>query len=344
MPVSRRPLLVTGAAGFIGSHLVRAACGAGWTVSALDRRQVGPVPPGVGTAQQDVGDHRVLARIRSGQFAAVLHHAAISDTLEDRWDLLRETNVELPLALARACARSGTRFVYASSSGVYGRIRSKVPVAEPSVYDRQVCTGPLNPYARSKLMLDERIAGLSTSLEYIGLRYTNVFGPGEQHKGAMASILSQMLHRTATDQAIELFNDTLAARRDYLPVEAAAAAVLHLVTADVPSGVYNLGSGHAVSFAEVLRWCAQLRPDGRLQVLLVPNPVSDRYQYFTCADTTALRSVLPGLPRIALDDVRDAASALYQSFRPQRPKPASGTPGQTVGQRRHTHEHQFDIV
>ncbi|WP_082456788.1 MULTISPECIES: NAD-dependent epimerase/dehydratase family protein [Frankia] len=310
-------VLVTGAAGFIGGHLAAACHADGWEVTAVDRRAAGPLAEGaVPIIQADAADPALLIRIRSGEFAAVLHQAAVSNTLADRWDLLQDVNVDVPLQLAGACEVSATRFVYASSSSVYGSVFRRVPVPEQAVDDRALTSGPLNLYARSKLLLDQRMQRFTGRMSWTGLRYTNVFGPNEDHKGAMASILWQLLHATACGRRIDLFSDTLLAERDFLPVASLVDTVLHLLRSSIPSGVYNLGAGHAISFATILGWCAGLRDGGMVDLRLVPNPIPDRYQYWTCADMTALRGVLPRAAEVTSDQIRDAAGELYRSFVP----------------------------
>jgi nucleoside-diphosphate-sugar epimerase len=309
-------VLVTGAAGFVGTHLAAAGERHRWTVTAVDLRPV--LMGGVEALQLDAGDNKLLTRVGRGEFDAVLQQAAISDTLDDRRHALTETNVVVSLALARACARSGTRFVFASSGSVYGTVLRFEPVPEGAVGDVSWCTGPLNEYARSKLLLETQMGQLQEDLPWVGLRYTNVFGPGEQHKGRMASIISQMLRHAARGEPIRVFRDTLSACRDYLPVSLLVDTVAAIVEGSVPSGVYNLGSGHAISFAELLQWCAAFRGDDPTEVRLVPNPVASRYQRWTCADMGRLRSVLPGVPQISRDQVRDAAHVLYRSFLPAR--------------------------
>jgi ADP-L-glycero-D-manno-heptose 6-epimerase len=261
-------------------------------------------------------DPAIVARIASGEFFAVLHNAGISDTTEARWDLLEESNVQAPLRLASACAVSGTRFIYASSSSVYGAIRRLVPVPERGAGRREWCSGPLNHYARSKLLLDERMTALRQDSSWTGLRYTNVFGTGEEHKGRMACILTQLLRRAASTGQVELFSDTLRAARDYIPVACVADTIIHILENAVPSGVYNLGSGHATTFAEILQWCAELRDGAPLDVRLIRNSFAAGYQYWTCADMTALRCALPGVPRIAVSQLRQAATELYATFTP----------------------------
>ncbi|RSM45687.1 hypothetical protein DMB66_50620 [Actinoplanes sp. ATCC 53533] len=307
-------VLVTGAAGFIGRHLALACRSRGWSTTAVDLRPM--CLEDIETLESDARSDKLLARIGRGEFDAVLHQAAIADTLENRRSVLHGANVELPLALAGACARSGTRFVFASSSSVYGAVGRREPVPETAVGDADWCTGPLNEYARSKLLLEARMGQLGGDLPWVGLRYTNVFGAGEQHKGPMASIMSQILRQAAVFQPVTLFGDALTASRDYLPVSVLVDTVTRLATTGAPAGIYNLGAGHAVSFAEVLQWCAAFLEGRTLDARLVPNAVAGRYQRWTCADMSRLRAALPGAPEIGVDQVRDAAHLLFRSFQP----------------------------
>jgi ADP-L-glycero-D-manno-heptose 6-epimerase len=309
-------VLVTGAAGFIGSHIVRACHGAGYQVAAVDIR---PLPPGVrGLAHPvaDSADDAVLLRqLRAGRYSAVIHQAAITSTLEKDWELLREVNIRQPVALARVCADGGVPFIYASSHSVYGKIGRRVPVAEGAEYDPAICSGPVNLYARSKLALDEAMAALAgtSQLAWAGIRYTNVFGPGESHKGNMASIISQLLQKAALGLPITLFADTLDACRDYIPAEDVADTILLMLGHQVPAGLYNLGSGQPVSFAALLQWCAEFGGTDP-EVELVANPVQDAYQYWTCADLTRLEERLPGFRRTGAAGVRSAAERLFRRY------------------------------
>jgi ADP-L-glycero-D-manno-heptose 6-epimerase len=157
-------------------------------------------------------------------------------------------------------------------------------------------------------------------LHWLGLRYTNVFGCGEDHKGPMASILSQMLRRAADGRPLVLFDDTLHACRDFVPVDVVVDTVLSLLADErVAPGIYNLGSGVPISFATIVRWCASFA-GAELTVVLEPNPISSAYQYWTCADTSKLRASLPGRPMLTVADVRSAAGQLFEVFR-ARPRP-----------------------
>lgn len=224
-----RTVLVTGSAGFIGRHIVAACSRSGWAVTAVDRRDQRMHDGRAETIREDAAAPSLLDRVRDGEFAAVVHQAAITDTLADDTHLVVQENVCVPWRLAQACADSGTVFVYASSSSVYGNTAARRPIAETDVDNRSVCSGPLNLYAVSKLALDRAMSGRNDHLSWVGLRYTNVFGAGEEPKGSMASILSQVLRRAARRERIDLFDDTLHACRDYLPVAALTETVVRLL-------------------------------------------------------------------------------------------------------------------
>jgi ADP-L-glycero-D-manno-heptose 6-epimerase len=315
--VSRGAVLVTGAAGFIGAHTVRACRAAGWSVTALDIRETAAdLAESTAVVRAEADAPAVLADLRAGRYAAVVHQGAISNTLEQNWDRLRRVNVAQSLRLAEACARSGAVFLYASSHSVYGTIHQRLAVAEQDEDDPTVCTGPLNLYARSKLELDRAMTDrFGADAAWAGLRYTNVFGTGETRKGTMASIISQLLRDAARGHPLRLFADTLEAARDYVPVETVVGNVLRILDRGIPPGVYNLGSGHPVTFATLLRWCADFDDGVGLTVRLVPNPIPARYQYWTCADQAKLDAVLPDRPIATRADLQRAARRLYGHYR-----------------------------
>ncbi|MGI5438810.1 NAD-dependent epimerase/dehydratase family protein [Streptomyces shenzhenensis] len=314
-------VLVTGAAGFIGRHTVAAFHRAGWQVTAVDLR---PAPDHLGDRARwqhgDFASPALLAEIAAGRYATVVHQAGISDTRAPAGPELEETNTLGPLRLADACRTGGARLIYASSHSVYGTLHHRTPIVEDADTDSSRCSGPLNPYAASKLALDEQMrARHGTGLHWVGLRYTNVFGADEADKGPMASILSQLLRQAARTRQIRVFDDSLTAARDYIPVETVTATIVQLAKQPpVPAGVYNFGGGFAVSFAEVAQWCARLHREatGRpLVAELVPNPDTAAYQYFTCADMTALDKALPDRPTVSTVSVEARAAELFETFR-----------------------------
>ena len=315
-------VLVTGAAGFIGRHTVAAFHRAAHQVTAVDLR---PAPAHL-THQarwwrSDFADPALLAEIAASRFTTVVHQAGNSDTRAPAGPELDEINTRGPLRLADACRTGRARLIYASSHSVYGTLHHRTPIAEDAETDPSRCSGPLNPYAASKLALDQQMRTRhTTGLHWTGLRYTNVVGPDETDKGPMASILSQLLRQTAHTDHIRVFDDSLTAARDYIPVETVTTTIVQLATTrlPVPPGVYNLGAGCAISFAEIAQWCARLHREatGRpLHVELVPNPVASAYQYFTCADMTALDKVLPNRPTLSAAAIQARAAELFANFR-----------------------------
>lgn len=318
--MSADEILITGAAGFIGRHTVAAFQQAGHRVTALDLRE-GParLKDTACWVRSDFGAPAILADVAAGRYQTVVHQGAVSDTRVTASPDLDETNTVAPLRLADACQRSGTQLIYASSHAVYGTIYGHAPITETADEDRTRCSGPLNAYAATKLQFDRHMRlRRDTGLDWIGLRYTNVFGPDEHDKGPMASIIFQLLRQAAEAGRIRLFDDSLTAARDYIPVEAVAATIVQLASQPVTPGIYNLGAGQAVSFAQITQWCARWHRETRstpLELELIPNPVKSAYQYFTCADTGALDAELPDRPRLSAQDIEARAAELFRLFR-----------------------------
>ncbi|MGW4718211.1 NAD-dependent epimerase/dehydratase family protein [Nocardia sp. NPDC004260] len=311
-----RTVLVTGTAGFIGSHTAAGLHASGWTVTGVDIRPAGREPNRWEAIITDAADPALLARIGTGEFDVVVHQAAITDTLAPADERLEWSNSAVPHRIARACASSGTRLVYASSGAVYGVVRPGTACIESDADDRVRCSGPLNAYARSKLAMDQAMRRWARThgLDFVGLRYTNVFGPGEGPKGRMASILSQIVTTAAAGRPVSLFEDTLTAARDYLPVTLLVSTLVRLLDNPRVSGIYNLGSGVPVRFETLLGWCTEWA-GSPIPMIAVPNPVRDRYQYWTCADMRQLRSALPGLQPVSAETIRTYTRVLFDSAR-----------------------------
>lgn len=333
---SRPLILITGAAGFVGRHTTVAFHRRGYQITAVDLRPApGPLLDAASWRFQSFTAPELLVDVAAGRYDVVVHQAGISDTRAAAGPELDETNTVGVLRLADACRAGGARLIYASSHAVYGTLHQRLAIAENADADAARCSGPLNPYAATKLALDQQMrARHVTGLSWVGLRYTNVVGPDEADKGPMASILSQLLRQAAHTGRVRLFDDSLTAARDYIPVEVVAATIVQLAEHPVALGVYNLGSGVAVSFAELLQWCAYLRRVAErspLQIEMVPNPAPAAYQYFTCADNSALDAALPGRPTTSAGDIENRAATLFSVF--SRSNPGAGT----AARRAHSH-------
>lgn len=309
-------ILVTGTAGFIGSHIADrlASESVDINVTGVDIRA--PHPETQARFPTEVKPYReLLPRVSAGDFDVVVHQAAITDTLVRASPELSDVNVQGVGDLATACARSGTRLVFASSASIYGAMTSDHAARVGDEKDLTLCSGPLNPYGVSKMEAEHRLADVE-GLQFTAFRYTNVFGSGEESKGRMACILTQMTQRAIAGAGIDLFSDTLDASRDFVPVSRVVDAVTcaALDCQSVPSAiVYNLGSGVSIRFSELVEWLCTLAPGGRVRLNLIPNPVASRYQYRTNVCTRDMELALK-LPAISHADVFRAAERLARDF------------------------------
>ena len=295
-------ILVTGGCGFIGANLVVALNRQGADVSILDIREAHPLLGGFAGAMHraDVGE--VDDDFVHG-FDAVLHQAACTDTTVTDGAEMRERNVVPFRRLLSIAARTGTDLVYASSAAVYGN--SPVP--------HRVGAGerPLNAYGESKLEMDEiaraSIADGSPS-KIIGLRYFNVFGRGEDHKAHMASMITKLSFDMRAGRRPRLFRDG-EQRRDHVYVADVVAANLRALAAPrASSGIYNVGTGNAVSFNEVVA-TLNATLGTHLEAEYIENPHRG-YQDHTQADLTEARAVLGYQPAYdVVSAVRDYLAA-----------------------------------
>jgi ADP-L-glycero-D-manno-heptose 6-epimerase len=256
-------------------------------------------------------------------FDAVIHYAAITDTTVEPSEELYRINVRGSASLGWACATSNTRFIHASSASVYGLLEDPLRPAEVGdEVDRRRCTGPLNAYAESKLAADQALTAIA-NLDFLALRYTNIFGVGELSKGRTASILSQLLYQAATGSQLRLFSDTLTAARDFLPVSRVVASIVRaLGPRSDTHGIHNLGSGVSVRFSELIDWICTFETDVAREVALIPNPLADRYQYVTRVSQTETDELLGHTP-IRACDIREATRCLYEHY---QSLPLAGAP------------------
>lgn len=309
-------VLITGAAGFIGHHIGNrlASADRGISVTGVDLR--GPSPDVFPRFPIETKPYReILPRVLAGEFEVVVHQAAITDTRVDHSPVLHDVNVRGVDDLAVACSRSGTQLIFASSTSIYGAIASDYTAKVGDEESSALCSGPLNPYANSKLNAERHLAEVD-GLHFVAFRYTNVFGPGEGAKGRMACILTQMIRRATSGVEIDVFSDTLDASRDFVPVSRVVDTVARAVmeAPNYPNGlVCNLGSGTSIRFAEIVEWLCTVAPGGRIRLNLVPNPVASRYQYRTSVYTRDVEAIF-ALPILSQADVLNSASELAQSF------------------------------
>jgi len=302
-------IIVTGAAGFIGANLVRALNDRGETdIVAVDNltraekfRNLVDCELADFLDKADFRAHLARGAIRRPE--VVFHQGACSDTMESDGRYMLDNNFRYSLELLDWCQAQKVPFVYASSASVYGL----GPVyAEGRAHEK-----PLNVYGYSKFLFDQivrqRLGSLTAPV--IGLRYFNVYGPREAHKGRMASVAFHHFHQYRTDGKVRLFEGSHGyadgeQRRDFIHVDDAVAVNLHFRERPV-SGIYNVGTGRAQPFNDVaLSVVNALRAhDGKpplslaeaaaarcIEYVPFPEALRGKYQAYTQADLAQLRA------------------------------------------------------
>ena len=287
-------VLVTGSAGFIGAHVADTLRSRGHDVIGVDPRA--PAPRSFEDAVAPGGVERVV------------HLGAISSTLERDEGLLTRVNVELPQRIWRWCTEARVPLVYASSAAVYGM--------GAGGFDEDAPCEPLNGYARSKLAFDRwALAQEDAPPTWAGCRYFNVYGPGEEHKGAMASMVSKAFGDVAAGRATRLFRWGRQLR-DFVWVGDVVDATLWLLESDV-RGVVNVGTGRAETFEHVVSevWRSEgLEP--RIDWIDMPAELRDRYQSYTRSDPRKLRAAGYERPFLAPADGVEAHRRMAAAAEP----------------------------
>ncbi len=288
-------IIITGGAGFIGSNLVKGLNDAGF----VDLLVVDDLTDGTkfrNLADCEIADYmdkdRFIAAATDGgldaNVRAVFHLGACSTTTE--WDgrYMLDNNYEYSKRLLRACLQRHVPFIYASSASVYGM--------GPDFTEDPSNERPLNVYAYSKYLFDHYVRRLLSTAgsQIVGLRYFNVYGPREQHKGKMASVAYHLNTQLMEQNKVRLFMgcDGYAdgeQRRDFVYVGDTVAVKLWLLENTGVSGIFNIGTGRAQSFNDVARAVIHWHQRGEIEYIPFPEDLVGRYQSYTQADMRALR-------------------------------------------------------
>lgn len=313
---NRDTVLVTGGAGFIGSNIARAFVEDGFRVVVADWLETGP-------KWRNLADILLADVIRpeavpaylereGGRVAAVVHMGAISATTETDGDKIVTQNIRASLDLWDVCARKGLRFIYASSAATYGD--GSRGFADSESRADLMGLAPLNLYGWSKLMADRRFlsdveAGRPRPPQWAGLRFFNVYGPGEEHKGDMRSVIHKIYPTAVAGEPVTLFKSHDPAYadggqlRDFVYVADCVAVVRWLLGSPAVSGIFNVGTGTARSFADLARAVfAAAGTEAHIQYVDMPERIRGAYQYFTQADMSKLRAAGFTRPFTSLED------------------------------------------
>jgi ADP-L-glycero-D-manno-heptose 6-epimerase len=296
-------IVVTGGAGFIGSNLLAALEGRGDLV-VVDNLGQGDMWRNI--AKRELADvirpqdlPKWLAGRSAEQIQAIFHMGAISSTTETDVDVIVENNIRLSLDLFRWCASEKVRFIYASSAATYGDGSQGFEDDDSVAALAQL--QPLNAYGWSKHVIDRRLArvlreGGSLPPQCVGLKFFNVYGPNEYHKGSMRSVVHQLHPKVAAGEAAKLFRSHHpdyqdgGQLRDFIYVKDVVDVMLWLFDNPEVQGLYNVGTGKARSFADLAGAVfAALDKKPRFEFVDTPIEIRDKYQYFTEASMQKLR-------------------------------------------------------
>lgn len=296
--------IVTGATGFIGSNLLAVMQSRGYdAIVAVDRF-------GDGDKWRNIAKRGALQLLMPEQLPAfleanasqvegVFHLGAISSTTERNVDAIVANNFQLTVSLFDFCQRAAIPLIYASSAATYGD-------GSQGFVDRNderfvTALRPLNAYGWSKNAVDKYIAHQEgfqgTKGQVVGLKFFNVYGPNEYHKGQQMSVVRHFFEQYRTTGRVRLFRSYRAdcadgeQQRDFVWVDDCVDVMLWMLEHREVSGLYNVGSGMATSYNTIARCVAQsMGLEPTIEYIDMPDSVRNQYQYFTEADLTKLRA------------------------------------------------------
>ena len=290
-------IIVTGGAGFIGSCMVS-------KLNRLGRDDI-VVVDSLGRSDKwqnlrhlafaDYLDksqlHAFLAN--NTDIEAIVHMGACSATTETDAHYLMENNYRYTLELARHALESGVRMIYASSAATYGDGSLGYEDDEDTIHELR----PLNMYGYSKQLFDLKARREGWFQHLAGLKFFNVYGPNEYHKGAMTSVVYNAFHQIAGTGSVNLFKshhpdyEDGGQQRDFVYVQDAVDVMAFLLEHPEVNGLFNLGTGRARCFRDLaLAVFAALEKEPRIVYVDMPVHLRDRYQYFTRADMSKLHA------------------------------------------------------
>jgi ADP-L-glycero-D-manno-heptose 6-epimerase len=303
-------IVVTGAAGFIGSNIIQGLNARGMdNIIAVDDLTEGDKFRNI--ADLKIADYldkdvfyELFAEGAFGKVEAVFHEGACSDTMESDGKYMMDNNYTLSCGLFNTCQRAGTRLLYASSAATYGGSDTFKETPQHEL--------PLNVYGYSKLLFDQRMRRecgdnfKKFKRQVVGFRYFNVYGPREQHKGRMASVAFHEFNQFKAEGKVKLFGEyggyaNGEQMRDFVFIDDVVAVNLWYFDHPEISGIFNLGTGRAQPFNDVaLSVVNALRGDkldlasavkaGLIEYIAFPDALRGKYQCYTQADLSNLRA------------------------------------------------------
>ena len=288
--------IVTGGAGFIGSNIIRGLndIGINDLVVVDNLKHSEKFSNLVGCKFSDYLDKRefldflVDRKFQFPQIKAIFHQGACSDTMESDGRYMMENNYAYSRTFLNWAVERKIPFIYASSAAVYGGMQT--------FKERFENECPINIYGYSKYLFDQYVRGILDQVEsmVVGLRYFNVYGPHEAHKGSMASVAFQFYNQLKSTKKIKLFEGTDGYEdgeqcRDFIHVSDVVKVNLFFLENQELKGIFNVGTGKSASFNELVDCLIELEGYGEKEYIPFPESLTGKYQSYTKADIANLR-------------------------------------------------------
>ena len=281
-------IVVTGGAGFIGSNIVKGLNEAGEeNIIVVDN--LSNAEKHLNLNSLSIADYidkdEFLQKLNKFQnVRAIFHQGACSSTTEQDGKYMMSNNYEYSKILLNFCLENSIDFLYASSASVYGN-------GKAGFVEKREAEYPLNVYGFSKFAFDNYVRRVLPQVksQVLGLRYFNVYGPQENHKGRMASVAFHLFHQLQETGKMKLFEGSGNFRRDFIHVADTVKINLHFYESKT-SGIFNAGTGKARSFEDIATALQSLHGSGEIESIPFPEDLRGKYQEFTEAGLDKLRA------------------------------------------------------
>lgn len=298
-------IIVTGAAGFIGSNIIADLQAAGrGPIVAVDLF-------GDSNKWQNLAKHNISAFIKptqiqdflqafSSKIECIIHMGAITDTTEKNADALVDNNLNYSISLWDWCTEHKVPFIYASAAATYGALENMLK--DDDDFESLSKLRPVTPYGWSKNATDiifaQRAAAGKAPPQWVGLKFFNVYGPNEYHKGSMRSMVTKFYDDVQTWDAVQLYKSDRAhiedgqQKRDFVYVKDCSQIALWFLEHNTVSGIFNVGTGNARSFTELVK-AMEKNMGKEIEITFkdMPEDIKTTYPYQTYADMSKARSV-----------------------------------------------------
>ncbi len=281
-------IVVTGGAGFIGSNIVRGLNKIGITdILVVDNLKNSKKHLNLNALEFSdfIDKNDFLENIgKIGNIELIFHEGACSNTLETDGKYMLKNNYEYSKTLLHYSLSNNIRFIYASSASVYG-------LGQNGFEENRKNEFPLNIYAYSKFLFDQYVRrnALDKNTQIVGLRYFNVYGPNEHHKGKMASVIYHFHNQIQDDGTMKLFEGSDKFKRDFVYVDDVVDVNLFFMENRSVKGIFNVGTGKAESFLKLAQIMQSLYQNVRIEFIKFPEELKNKYQAFTQANLENLR-------------------------------------------------------